>query len=242
MSELKIFDNKQLIHIASEVVVLIGVIYHFSSKNKKLMGHIEELAQKIEDQELQIQEMKGLIKQLNQKVDVGFSQIAQTLQVIQTRNEPRSEPVKETRNEIKETIKETIKESKTKKVKDTPKEPENFLVTIVKLNGENIKCKVLPSDKIGSVKEKTNLQDFNFVVLGRILDDEKTINDYNILENNLSIHCIKKESPKKVNFVEEIPDEFEDLENEDSRESDLDEEIQDELKELAEDDNLKKEN
>ncbi len=47
----KLFENKQqLIHVASEVVVLLGITFYFSQQNKKLMGHIEDLAQQVEEQ------------------------------------------------------------------------------------------------------------------------------------------------------------------------------------------------
>lgn len=59
----KFLENKQMIHIASEVVVLMGLTFYFSSKNKKLMGHIEELAQKVEAQEDQIQKLETSLKQ-----------------------------------------------------------------------------------------------------------------------------------------------------------------------------------
>ena len=63
--ELRFFDNKQMIHIASEIVVLIGISFYFSSKNKKLLGHIEELAQRIEEQEDTIQKLESALQQVN---------------------------------------------------------------------------------------------------------------------------------------------------------------------------------
>jgi hypothetical protein len=47
----KILNNKQIIHIVTEVVVLIGIIFYFSSKNRKLLSHIEDLSQRLEEQE-----------------------------------------------------------------------------------------------------------------------------------------------------------------------------------------------
>lgn len=84
--DLKLFDNKQLIHIASEVVVLIGLTFYFSSKNKKLLGHVEELAQKLEEQEDHIQKLEASLQQMGQKMDnliqqmnSGFAQLGQGL-------------------------------------------------------------------------------------------------------------------------------------------------------------------
>ena len=47
----KLLENKQIIHIAAEILVLVGITFYFSSKNKKLSEHIEDLSQRLEDQE-----------------------------------------------------------------------------------------------------------------------------------------------------------------------------------------------
>jgi hypothetical protein len=47
----KLFENKQLLHIASEVVVLSGIVFYISQTNKKLMSHIDELNQRLDEQE-----------------------------------------------------------------------------------------------------------------------------------------------------------------------------------------------
>ena len=74
--EFNILENKQLVHIISEVIVLIGLTFYFSSKNKKLMGHIEELAQRLEEQEDHIQKLENSVQQLTNIL----SQINQRLQ------------------------------------------------------------------------------------------------------------------------------------------------------------------
>ncbi len=71
-----ILENKQLLHIAGEVVVLIGVVFYFSSKNKKLSAHIEELAQRIEDQEERIQKLELSIQQMS----TAFNSVIQKVQ------------------------------------------------------------------------------------------------------------------------------------------------------------------
>jgi uncharacterized coiled-coil protein SlyX len=58
-------DNKQLVHIASEVVILLGVVFYFSSKNKKLLSHIEELSQRVEEQEDSIQKLNETVQKMN---------------------------------------------------------------------------------------------------------------------------------------------------------------------------------
>jgi len=57
-------ENKQMIHIASEIVALVGLTFYFNQKNKKLLGHIENLAQKIEEQEDLIQKHEHVIKKM----------------------------------------------------------------------------------------------------------------------------------------------------------------------------------
>ena len=51
-------DNKQIIHIAAELVVLTGLTFYFSSKNGKLKECIEDLAQRLEEQENRIQKLE----------------------------------------------------------------------------------------------------------------------------------------------------------------------------------------
>lgn len=65
----KLLENKQIVHIATEIVVLIGITFYFSSKNKKLLGHIEDLSQRLEDQEDMIQKHEQIIKQLVQVIN-----------------------------------------------------------------------------------------------------------------------------------------------------------------------------
>lgn len=68
-----------MVHIVSEVVVLVGLTFYFNQKNKKLMAHIEDLAQRIEEQEDLLQKHDQIIKQL---VDhVSKQQVAMQQQV-----------------------------------------------------------------------------------------------------------------------------------------------------------------
>lgn len=61
----KLFENKQLfIHIATEMIVIVGVFFYFSQKHRKLLGNIEELSQRLEEQEEIIQKHDKLIQKL----------------------------------------------------------------------------------------------------------------------------------------------------------------------------------
>lgn len=59
------FENKQqVIHVASEIVALVGLTFYFNQKNKKLLGHIEDLAQRVEEQEDLLQKHEAMIRKL----------------------------------------------------------------------------------------------------------------------------------------------------------------------------------
>lgn len=75
----KLLENKQLVHITSEIVVLLGLTFYFNQQNKKLMGHIEDLVQRIEDQEDLLQKHEEVIKKLVEYVNQ--QQTAKTQQV-----------------------------------------------------------------------------------------------------------------------------------------------------------------
>ena len=59
------FENKSLIiHIVAEIIIITGITFYFSQKNKKTMDHINDLIQRIEDQEDIIQKHEQLITNL----------------------------------------------------------------------------------------------------------------------------------------------------------------------------------
>lgn len=53
-----------MIHIVSEIVILVGIIFYFNQKHKKTLKHIEDLAQRLEDQEDLIQKHEEIIQKL----------------------------------------------------------------------------------------------------------------------------------------------------------------------------------
>jgi len=65
----KILENKQVVHIACEVVALIGLVIHFSKKNTKLNSYIDEVAQRLEEQEELIKKHEQLIENLVQTIN-----------------------------------------------------------------------------------------------------------------------------------------------------------------------------
>lgn len=60
----KFLENKQVIHIVSEIVVIVSVIVYFNQKHKKLLKQIEDLVQRVEDQEDLIQKHEQVIQKL----------------------------------------------------------------------------------------------------------------------------------------------------------------------------------
>lgn len=65
----KILDNKQIIHIASEIIIILGITFYFSQKNKKIMNHINDLSQRLEEQEDVIQKYEQIIGNLSKKIE-----------------------------------------------------------------------------------------------------------------------------------------------------------------------------
>ena len=58
-------QNKQLmVHIVSEVVVVVGLAFYFNQKNKKLLAHIEDLAQRVEEQEDLLQKHDQMLRKV----------------------------------------------------------------------------------------------------------------------------------------------------------------------------------
>jgi hypothetical protein len=101
MSEQKQIDNKQLIHIGCEVVALLGVSYYFSSKNKTLQNHIEELSQKLEEQEDKILKLEETMKS---SMNMAFNQINSIINVI-NKPQPATQPVTQSRKVVSPIVK-----------------------------------------------------------------------------------------------------------------------------------------
>jgi hypothetical protein len=60
----KFMETKQIIHIASEIVVLVALTVYFTQKNKRLSKHIQELAERLEQQEDVIQRHEQVIRRM----------------------------------------------------------------------------------------------------------------------------------------------------------------------------------
>jgi hypothetical protein len=49
-----LLENKQMIHVAYEIIVLTGLAFYFRQKNKTFIFKIEDLAERIEEQDEKI--------------------------------------------------------------------------------------------------------------------------------------------------------------------------------------------
>jgi hypothetical protein len=100
----KIFDNKQMVHIASEVVVLIALVYYFNQKNKKLLGYIEDLSQRIEEQEDMIENHENMLRKIVEYINAKQT-VSQTTeshsQVTKSHLNRSKPPVSSTRQQRK---------------------------------------------------------------------------------------------------------------------------------------------
>jgi hypothetical protein len=112
----KIMENKQIIHIASEIVAFASLIYYFNQKNKKLLSHIQDLSQKMEEQAELLQKHEEVITKMT--VFINQQKINSTLNLSsetdsfnkkeQSKNR-KKEPIKVVKSEpIKVSFKEDL--------------------------------------------------------------------------------------------------------------------------------------
>jgi len=60
----RILENKQIIHMVSEVVIIASISYFFYQKNRKLSQEIENLTQLLQEQQNILEKHENLIKKL----------------------------------------------------------------------------------------------------------------------------------------------------------------------------------
>ena len=60
----KILENKQLIHVVSEVLILGGLILHFKKKNTELVSYIEKIEDRLENQDRILLNHENMIQRL----------------------------------------------------------------------------------------------------------------------------------------------------------------------------------
>jgi hypothetical protein len=201
-------SNKNYLHVCLEVVALLGLTVYFSSKNKKLVGHIEELSQKMEEQEEQIQKLQSSIKQLTQNFEGFASQISQSLN--QTNNN-----LNMLKNMTTMNLEQTRPKPKNTKqvLRDLPKQRSNVIPNSnVVISTNNVEANVSSNTKVSS---NTNVSSNSNV-------SSNTNVSSNILLPTSNEHSITKQ----VTFSNEV------LEDDKNSDSELDDLIKEELEEL----------
>jgi prefoldin subunit 5 len=87
-------SNKEVIRIIAEVLVFIGICYYFNSKNTKTLKHIEDLSQRLEEQEDENEKMRNTISTLTNSVDELTRAISQKTEPFKPKNTSvRKQPV-----------------------------------------------------------------------------------------------------------------------------------------------------
>jgi len=89
-----LLENKLVLHIVGEAIVFIAVIFYFSQRNKRIMNHINDLVQRLEEQEDTIHKhekaIEALTKQLNEfKQLITKPEVSEAKKVTVTNTKPR---------------------------------------------------------------------------------------------------------------------------------------------------------
>ena len=225
--DFKLFDNKQLVHIASEIVVLIGLTFYFSSKNKKLLGHIEELAQRLEEQEDNIQKLETSLQQMGQKMDTliqqtntSFMQLGQSLSQTNSNFNSFTQKFSEKKTKNKTELEDDEKNTYEEVLLPKNKSKNNILEVSPQLQPQ------LQPQSRQNKQISTQYQHITYPL--QEIKEQDTQQKTRVQFND----------PPRVSSIQEENDDSE----EELDDSDLDEEIRAELDELVEDDSsLKKE-
>lgn len=109
----KIMENKQMIHIATEIVIFAGVIYYFNQKNEKLLSQIQDLFHKMEEQEELLQRHEEIIKKMaaliNEQKIKSSAVETDLFKKEQDRNNNKKQPIKVVKSQpIKVTFKQEL--------------------------------------------------------------------------------------------------------------------------------------
>ena len=214
----KLLDNKQIIHIVSEIVIILGITFYFSQKNKKIMNHINDLTQRIEEQEDVLQKHEQMISKLTTIIDEfnskqsGFYPMDNFTKEIKVPgpilknsipNNPFSHStiILETLGPLRADNKSSISESSSR------------VVEIIDDNDENVVKK--EHNKVENKKEHNKVENKKEHKVEHKVEHKKE-------------HKVENKKEQNIGRVEEIIEEDE----EEPSEEDLDAELEDELKEL----------
>lgn len=110
-----LLQNQKLFHIVSEFLILIVLIYYYNQKYKKMLSYIEDLVQRVEEQEEIIQKhdqiLKSLVSQQLQKIQQPTQvQVTNTQQPTQVQVTTTQQPQSKTKKIIKKVEQPKIEE------------------------------------------------------------------------------------------------------------------------------------
>ena len=77
-----LLKDKQVLHAVAEVIILSGLVYYFNQQNKKIFLHIENLSQRVEEQEDIIQKHEIVIKKLSE----SFIKMSKQIEIFSVQN------------------------------------------------------------------------------------------------------------------------------------------------------------
>ena len=214
----KIFENKTfLIHIAAEIIIIIGVSFYFSQKNKKLMGHINDLVQRIEEQEDILQKHEQLIINLNNALnDINttiFNKSIHTESNISNKNNKKN--VKQPLSQVKQ--QQSTSQHKQKQSISQPNQKQSTSKINTSLNNNNLRYNeniINPNKEIGiefhfvspsSASLQKNKNEFNSKV-EEIIDENEDENEEENLNEN-------EDENEDENLDKELEEELNDLLN-----------------------------
>ena len=122
-----IIENKQLVHIGAEIVIIAGLSYYFNNKNAKLLETIEVISLRLNQQEEMIQKQEMMIKKLQIKLE---------------ENNHEKHPVLETKKVIKK-----VADKRTVSFEEKP-------VSIVRIEEEIVEDDTASSDLDKEIEEE----------------------------------------------------------------------------------------
>lgn len=67
---MKLGENRVMLHIISEVIILVSVIFYFNQKFRKLNGYIEDITERLEEHERIIEDNTRVIKKQNEIIQM----------------------------------------------------------------------------------------------------------------------------------------------------------------------------
>lgn len=211
MSE-KLFDNKHLLHIVAEVVVMCGISFYFSSQIKTLRTTTEELTHKLEDQEDKLQKLNQLSINMNNGMMNYIEKNKEQTQLLMNKISSLEQSLESLSVPVSSSVPVSAGKKKESFVKETK---------------ENI-------NQLSSKPSKPSLKTVNPIekmLMNTMKMMQVPITFEKPMETKIRFSTNIEEEPDNKPNLKVIEEENEDPEN-DLSDSELDEEIKDELNDL----------